>query len=207
MNFYCIRPFYRTAQLIIVPDDQSFVTHYYLSPPAPLSQYTLGPAFDKEFLFRVLDLQTNILSLTAKSDEINQTIHLSDICLKPLEPDNENCTVFSLLQYYQNSKENFNKSIGDDFFTYFDYTTHFLTCSQAPTTTKDDPLGLSCFGDFGGTINPFIILGNYSDGAYATATALVITIIIENSNDPEKVRIGLLRKLFIVFFQFFYLFL
>ncbi len=200
-----IRPFYRTAQLIIVPDDQSFATHYYMVPPAPFSQYTFGPVFDKEFLLRVLDLQTDILSLTAQLDETNQTIHLSDICLKPLEPDNNNCTVFSLLQYYQNSRENFNKSIGDDYFTYFDYTTHFVTCSQAPTTTKDDPLGLSCFADFGGTINPFMVLGNYSDGVYANATALVITIVIENSNDPEKVQIGLLGKFFDHFFYNFVL--
>jgi hypothetical protein len=122
-------------------------------------------------------------------------VELSDICFKPLEPDNENCTVFSILQYYQNSKENLNKRIADDFFTYFDYSTHFMTCSQAPTTTKDDPLGLSCFGDFGGTINPFMILGNYTDATYANATALVITIVIENSNDPEKIQLGLFKRI------------
>ena len=147
--------------------------------------------FNFDFLLRVLDLQTDILSLTATLDETNRTIHLSDVCLKPLAPDNENCTVFSILQYYQNSKDNLNKSSGDDFFTYFDYATHFWTCSQAPTTTMDNPLGLSCFGDFGGTINPFMVLGNYTDATYSNATALVITIVIENSNDPDKVRLGL----------------
>ncbi|CAF1388802.1 unnamed protein product [Adineta ricciae] len=184
------RPFYRTAQLIIVPHDQSFVTHTYLSPPAPFNEYTFGPAFELQFLSDVLNLQTEILALTTGSNTTNQTISLSDICLKPLAPDNENCTVFSLLQYYQNSKENLYKRIGDDFFTYFDYTTHFLTCSQAPTTTRDDPLGLSCFADFGGTINPFMVLGNYSNEVYANATALVITIVIENSNDPEKIQMA-----------------
>jgi Niemann-Pick C1 protein len=138
-----------------------------------------------------LDLQTDILSLTA---ELNRTISLSDICLKPLEPDNENCTVFSLLQYYQNSRENLNKTLVDDVFTTFDYATHFWTCSQAPTTTRDDPLGLSCFADFGGIINPYMVLGNYSGQTYANATALVITIVIENSNDPEKVQIGLFKE-------------
>ncbi|CAF0977101.1 unnamed protein product [Rotaria sordida] len=184
------KPFYRTTQIIIVPDDQSFETHYYLSPPAPVSEYTLGPVFKLDFLLRVLDLQTDILSLTAELNENNRTIYLSDICLKPLEPDNENCTVFSILQYYQNSKDNLNKRIGDDFFTYFDYSTHFMTCSQAPTTTKDNPLGLSCFADFGGTVNPFMILGNYTDATYSNATALVITIVIENSNDPEKIQLA-----------------
>lgn len=161
-----------------------------MSPPAPLSEYTLGPAFELGFLSEVLDLQTEVLSLQAKSTRTNQTINLSDICLKPLAPDNENCTVFSLLQYYQNSKDNLNKRIGDDFFTFFDYTTHFLMCSQAPTTTRDDPLGLSCFADFGGTINPFMVLGNYSNGTYANATALVVTIVIENSNDADEVQDG-----------------
>ncbi|CAF4778385.1 unnamed protein product, partial [Rotaria socialis] len=163
--------------------------HTYLSPPAPLSEYTVGPAFEIGFLSRVLELQTDVLSLTANLSEQNQTVYLSDICLKPLAPDNENCTVLSLLQYYQNSKENLLRTVGDEFFTYFDYATHFLTCSQAPTTTLDSPLGLSCFGDFGGTINPFMVLGNYTDTAYANATALVITIVIENSNDPEKIRL------------------
>ena len=195
MKFFLFysRPFYRTTQIIIVPDDQSFETFTYLSPPAPASEYTFGPVFKLDFLSRVLDLQTDILSLTA--NEQNRTVHLTDICFKPLEPDNENCTVFSILQYYQNSKENLNKRIGDDFFTYFDYSTHFMTCSQAPTTTKDDPLGLSCFGDFGGTINPFMILGNYSDATYANATALVITIVIENSNDPDKIQLGLFNRI------------
>ena len=150
----------------------------------------MGPAFELGFLSRVLDLQTSVLSLTADVNDRNRTVHLSDICFKPLEPDNQNCTVLSLLQYYQNSRENLNKRIGDDFFTYFDYATHFMMCSQAPTTTRDDPLGLSCFGDFGGTINPFMVLGNYSNDAYANATALVITIVIENSNDPEKIELG-----------------
>jgi hypothetical protein len=126
--------------------------------------------------------------------------------LKPLEPDNENCTVFSILQYFQNSKDNLQKTIMDDegFFTEFDYTTHFMACSQSPTTTKDGILGLSCFADFGGTINPFMILGNYSDTTYANATALVITIVIENSNDPEKIQLGLLNKKYFIILIFYF---
>ncbi|CAF0966260.1 unnamed protein product [Adineta steineri] len=181
------KPFYRTTQIIIVPDDQSFETHYYESPPAPFSEYTFGPVFKLDFLSRVLDLQTEILALTGQLNDNNQTISLSDICFKPLKPDNNNCTVFSILQYFQNSKENLYKRVGDDFFTFYDYTTHFMTCSQAPTTTND-PLNITCFGDYGGTINPFMVLGNYTDNVYANATALVITIVIENSNDPEKIR-------------------
>ena len=146
-----------------------------------------------DFLTRVLELQSKVVALRAS--DTNRTISLSDICLKPLEPDNNNCTVFSVLQYYQNSLNNLQKKITDDFDQVLaDFTTHFLTCSQAPTTTNDS-LGLTCFGDYGGTINPFMVLGNYSNTTYSNATALVITIVIENSNDPEKVRIGLLNLL------------
>jgi Niemann-Pick C1 protein len=173
-----------------VPDDQSFQTRDYLSPPAPLSEYTIGPAFQLDFLLRALDLQMNILSLTGNVKQNNRTVHLSDICLKPLAPDNENCTVLSVLQYYQNSADNLKKRIADEFFTSFDYATHFLMCSQAPATANDEPLGLSCFGDFGGTINPFMVLGNYSNSVYSNATALIITIVIENSNDAEQLQLG-----------------
>ncbi len=73
-----------------------------------------------------------------------------------------------------------------------------MTCSQAPTTTND-PIGLSCFADFGGTVNPFMILGDYPGTTYSNATALVITIVIENSNDPDKIQIGLLKRIYRIF--------
>src|SRR5690349_15232946 len=118
MNFFLIRPFYRTIEVIIVPDDQSFFKLYYAIPPPPMpsppfTEYTLGPAFRKHFLYRVLDLQNNISSLTAKLDGTNQIIRLSDICLKP---DNETCIILSLLQYYQNSRDNLDRNIGDGLF-------------------------------------------------------------------------------------------
>lgn len=65
-----------------------------------------------------------------------------------------------------------------------------MACAQDPTTTSDSKLELSCFGDFGGTINPFMVLGGYPNSTYANATALVITIVIENSNDPQKIADG-----------------
>ena len=190
------RPFYRTTQLIIVPDDQSFIQYNYFSPPAPFTSYVFGPVFKIDLLESVLRLQNKVVSLKGELNDGNQTVSLSDICLKPLAPDNNNCTVFSLLQYYQNSLDNLTKSVVDDFgIISADFTTHFLACSQAPTTTSD-LLNLTCFADFGGTINPFMVLGNYSGSAYSNATALVITIVIENSNDPDKVKLGSFDSLF-----------
>ena len=37
------------------------------------------------------------------------TITLSDICYKPLAPENTNCTIMSVLNYFQNSMDNLNR--------------------------------------------------------------------------------------------------
>lgn len=181
------KPFYRTTQLIIVPDDQSYETIYFASG-APLSEITFGPALKIDFLHRVLDLQTTVTRLVADQGNGSDSVRLTDICLKPLAPQNENCTVFSVLQYFQNSKDHLDLAVTDDFdVPKFNWLTHFFSCYQGPTNLNDTDIGLSCFGDFGGTVNPFMVMGNYTNGVYFNATALVITIVIENSNDPEKV--------------------
>lgn len=46
------------------------------------------------------------MNLTATYN--NKTVHLEDICLKPLAPKNNECTVFSVLQYWQLSFKNLN---------------------------------------------------------------------------------------------------
>ncbi|CAF0831857.1 unnamed protein product [Rotaria sordida] len=178
----------RMTELIIVPDNQTFQTHYYLSPPGPLSEIVVGPALDLNFLTQVLDLQTNILNLEGYLPPDNISVRLTDICLKP---SNTNCAVFSVLQYFQNSRDNLNKSIGDDFFLYADYITHIFQCSTKKPSLNDALLNLSCFSDFGGIIHPTVVFSNYPNTKHTIeAKGLVITIIIENSNKPEKIQKG-----------------
>ena len=69
----------------------------------------------------------------------------------------------------------------------FDWISHFTNCISAPTSVNDT-LYLSCLGDFGGTVMPFVGLGGYPDAMspqpqYGNASALVITWIINNHND------------------------
>ena len=80
----------------------------------------------KNILFQVLDLQTAIESITASYN--NETVTLRDICVAPLSPYNQNCTVLSVLNYFQNSHSVLDHQVGDDFFVYADYHTHFLYC-------------------------------------------------------------------------------
>lgn len=77
-------------------------------------------------LFQVLDLQTAIEHITASYN--NETVTLQDICLAPLSPYNKNCTILSVLNYFQNSHSVLDHEIGDDFFIYADYHTHLLYC-------------------------------------------------------------------------------
>lgn len=77
-------------------------------------------------IFQVLDLQTAIENIAVSYN--NETVTLQDICLAPLSPYNNNCTIMSVLNYFQNSHSMLNHKVGDDFYVYADYHTHFLYC-------------------------------------------------------------------------------
>lgn len=76
--------------------------------------------------YQVLDLQLQIENLEATYQ--GQTVTLKDICVAPLAPYNNNCTILSILNYFQNSHTVLDHSVGDDFFIYADYHSHFLYC-------------------------------------------------------------------------------
>lgn len=113
-------------QLIIVPDNQTFVEHDYLSPPAPFLEYSVGPALELSFLTQVLELQKNIVNLEAQLPSHNRTVRLTDVCLKPT---NQSCAIFSVFQYFQNSYDNLMKNMTDDDcgFVLADYLTHIFS--------------------------------------------------------------------------------
>lgn len=77
-------------------------------------------------ILQVLDLQIAIESITASYN--NETVTLQDICVAPLSPYNKNCTIMSVLNYFQNSHAVLDSQVGDDFYIYADYHTHFLYC-------------------------------------------------------------------------------
>lgn len=85
-----------------------------------------------QYLLQVLDLQLAVQNLTVWSDKLNRTVSLNDICFKPLSPDNNNCAIMSVLNYFQNSGENIDHEQLDDdgFFVVADYLTHFSFCTR-----------------------------------------------------------------------------
>ena len=148
------RPFYRTTQLIIRATNQTpwyYTLPFYHDDPTQYSSI-----FQKEFLSEVLTLQNKISSLTGVcetcSNGTNVTVTLKDICFAPLLPDNDNCTIQSILNYWQNNQNTLDYIAYDEFnMSSADWITHFSNCVSAPTTVNDTAY-MSCLGEFGGTV-------------------------------------------------------
>ncbi|MBN3321253.1 NPC1 protein, partial [Atractosteus spatula] len=176
-------PFFRTEQLIITTtlNSSSIYSPYLGGPDVPF-----GAPLDKDVLHQVLDLQDGIENIQASYK--NETVMLKDICLAPLAPYNNNCTILSVLNYFQNSHAVLEHRAGDEFYTYADYHTHFLYCVNAPASLNDTSmLHDPCLGTFGGPVFPWLVLGGYDATNYNNATALVITFPVNNyHNDTEK---------------------
>ncbi|KAJ8020679.1 NPC intracellular cholesterol transporter 1 [Holothuria leucospilota] len=183
-------PFYRTEQLIIQAPH---------TPPSIYETYPyftkvpFGPVLNKEILHMVLDLQDEIADLKAyyvdEDTDENKTISLKDICFAPLAPQNKNCTIVSVLNYFQNSHEMLDKNTSDGFFTTADYHDHILSCAASPTALADTTdLHTPCMGTFGGPVYPWNALAGYDGENYNNATILVITFPVNNYK-PEDPRI------------------
>ncbi|XP_051878695.1 NPC intracellular cholesterol transporter 1 [Pristis pectinata] len=192
-------PFFRTEQLIITAPNSSWTTY---SPYPSGSNVPFGPPLSKDILHQVLDLQDAIQDLEAYYK--NETVRLQDICLAPLAPHNNNCTILSVLNYFQNSHTVLDHSIGDDWFVYADYHSHFLYCTRAPASLNDTTmLHDPCLGTFGGPVFPWLVVGGYNDEDYNNATALVITFPVNNyHNDTEKLnKVLAWEKVFVDFLK------
>uniref|UniRef100_A0A665VH95 SSD domain-containing protein n=1 Tax=Echeneis naucrates TaxID=173247 RepID=A0A665VH95_ECHNA len=192
-------PFFRTVQLIITTpiNDTTIYSPYFGGSDVPF-----GAILDKGILHQVLDLQLEIEALVATYEDQNVT--LKDICLAPLAPYNDNCTILSVLNYFQNSHSMLDHSIGDDFFIYADYHSHFLYCVSAPASLNDTTLLHDpCLGTFGGPVFPWLALGGYDGTNYNNATALVITFPLNNYlNDSVRLERALAwEKEFIKFMK------
>lgn len=177
-------PFFRTEQLIITAPNSKGDTY---SPYPSGRDEHFGPPLTFDILSQVLELQDAIENITATYK--SEAVMLKDICLAPLAPYNNNCTILSVLNYFQNSYSVLNHTVRDDFYVHADYHTHFLYCVRSPASLNDtSELHDPCLGTFGGPIFPWLVLGGYDGENYNNATALVITFPVNNfHNDTEKI--------------------
>ena len=169
-------PFYRTEQIIIRPTNQTTIIH---NPSS--DNMTFGPAFEKEFLLRVLTLQNLITKITANVK--GKQVVLTDICFAPMQ--NNLCAIQTPLGWFQSDDHNLNRSTPSP-----SYLDHIKNCALAPLTQKDDGyFGVSCAGQYGGPMLPNVVLADYENDNYFSAKAISITILLNNhinSEDNER---------------------
>lgn len=70
-----------------------------------------------------------------------------------------------------------------DLFFFILLTKHFFFSNPFYVQAK----GLSCLGEYGGPVFPYVALGGVEDENYANATALILTFMVRNYMDPKQV--------------------
>ncbi|XP_065898214.1 NPC intracellular cholesterol transporter 1-like isoform X2 [Dysidea avara] len=184
-------PFYRTSQIIITaphssdfsfPDSQNYKMIHHFSG-----------VFQQAVLNEIWHMQNDIIHLQVPSKAANGKVHnitLSDICFQPLSPDNLNCTVYSVLNYFQNDYDKLNKHVTPVFTDSANSSTHIHYCTRDPSSLNATGLNIPCMAEYGGPVDPSVALGGYyvvnGSAQYDMARAIIITLVINNNIDKEK---------------------
>ncbi|XP_031783378.1 NPC intracellular cholesterol transporter 1 isoform X3 [Nasonia vitripennis] len=175
-------PFYRTEQIIITSVGLPPIEH-----PTSNGLLTFGPVFDAKFLKKVLELQEGIKAILTPS---NYT--LADICFAPLSAPYtgpttvSQCAIQSIWGYYQDDLEKFDGTSEDENNFTINYLDAFKACTQ-------NPYSIDCLANYGGPVEPAIAVGgfvkpgqNLRDPPYEKATAIILTILINNYHNKSK---------------------
>ncbi|EFP09632.1 CRE-NCR-2 protein [Caenorhabditis remanei] len=142
--------------------------------------------FEETFL-----LIENIQNITVNYK--NTEIRLDDICYKPLGK-RHGCAIMSPTNYFQNKWNTFLNAPTPWDFDYDDngtyYWDHLKICVFNPRTPYISNSEMSCFGDFGGPIDPVLIFGSSNETGignekYFTARTVMITIVLEDHEEKS----------------------
>lgn len=169
-------PFFRVQQIIIkrsdpapmpipgsVPDLDPSTTNPTTTLPPSAEPETISNLFDYEFMKQAFYLQNNITSLIATLGD--KKIKLNDVCYDPMK--NNYCAIQSPFTWFQENITNFREEEGQ-------YYSKIKNCFTKAVSDRD------CFGSYGGPAFPYVALGGYKDKDYSSATALIITILLDN---------------------------
>uniref|UniRef100_A0A1I7SM66 SSD domain-containing protein n=2 Tax=Bursaphelenchus xylophilus TaxID=6326 RepID=A0A1I7SM66_BURXY len=175
------KPFHRIEQVIITPKDtRPLEVDTFESEDNAGDPDFLGPVFRDTFFKEAFSLNNAILRL-----QTSKNVSLEDVCYKPLEPDNKHCAVMSPFNYFQNDLDSIDGEIEGEF-AIFNFRTHLQECIKNPFSMKTS-FKMSCFGQFGGPIHPYLVFGDFNDG-YESAKGIMITILLNNSVKSEENR-------------------
>jgi Niemann-Pick C1 protein len=167
-------PFYRTEQIIVTATKP-----VYTFWEGANVNITFGHMMQLNTLNAALELQNTVAALTAEYDGKN--VSLTDICMQPLYPTNDNCTIMSPLQYFQNDPERLNYAVP---ILDIDYHSHMVHCVNDPSFVGK-PTEFPCMATFDGPVDPNVVLGGFPGIEYTSAEAIVITYVVTNHLDTE----------------------
>ncbi|CAH2093182.1 unnamed protein product [Euphydryas editha] len=170
-------PFYRTEMLIISSKGLSDIEYKTVDGTV----ISFGPVFNSTFLLDVLDLQNKIMAL-------GNNTRIQDICFAPLSSPfsgpvtADNCAVQSIWGWYENDPDQVTDYLEDN-----EYLEKVLSCSKNP---------YSCLSVWGGPVLPGVALGGFLAPAepltktsrFHRATALILTFIVNNHHNKEKLK-------------------
>lgn len=124
-------PFYRTEQIIIRPRP-GIVGDFTMTMPGELHETEFGPVFNWAILHEVYQLQNDLMNIKVRRDDDDGggEITLRDICFKPLYPDNDDCTIESVINYFQNNYTRLSYKHGDGFIITVNATSHINYCMR-----------------------------------------------------------------------------
>ncbi|XP_060875869.1 NPC intracellular cholesterol transporter 1 homolog 1b-like isoform X2 [Metopolophium dirhodum] len=170
------KPFFRTTQVIIVPNGVRDVLYN-----TSEGSYTFGPVFNRTFLLEVLKLQQKIEALGSPFNGLDK------VCFAPLvskfkgPPNVSDCVVQSVWGYFGNKPYKLNRLD-----SYFD---KLKMCFHNPY----NPL---CLAPYGGPVDPSVALGGFSNSSepitkmspYEKATSLLLTFVLNNHNSKPLLK-------------------
>ncbi|XP_046440760.1 NPC intracellular cholesterol transporter 1-like isoform X2 [Daphnia pulex] len=190
-------PFYRTEQVILHAEGIEGFEYETLS-----GNKTFGPAFQLDFLLEALHLQHDIEALMGDNGT-----RLNDICYMPMKPDVNECTIQSVLGWWQGREDYLLKSVVGTTNGYnYTYLDHAIYCSKNPLMPYDNNFKwqnettgaleqIGCLAEYGGPAFPYVVLGGFRNGEnesvtdeslYMNATALILTFIVQNIADKDQ---------------------
>uniref|UniRef100_A0A182UD69 SSD domain-containing protein n=1 Tax=Anopheles melas TaxID=34690 RepID=A0A182UD69_9DIPT len=187
-------PFYRIEQIIIKAENISNVMH---NTSNGVIQF--GPVFNRQFLLDVFELQEQIKKIQAVAVDgsgNNETIMLKDICFAPLSTgagptDTQECVVQSLWGYFSDDMDNFNDEEEDAQGFVINYLDKLIQCFG-------NYYNPACLAPYGGPIDPAIALGGIPQpksadekASYAEASAVILTFLVRNYHDKNKLQSAL----------------
>jgi Niemann-Pick C1 protein len=178
-------PFYRTEQILVKAKPS--VQNFNVTVPEEGVEWTFGAVYNDSLLHEVYHIQNHLATMQVEYHDGsgNRTnVTLQDICFSPLAPQNRNCTIESVLNYFQNNVTliDFNKPVG----YFYHYPLHFHYCTRFPFSQNDSQyhFNIPCVGQYGGDVDPKVALGGFpeSDSGYNydLATVLVVTFVVNN---------------------------